>query len=445
MSNGSPSAYLLWALLSVSFFIFMLLHLWCYDKFKCLRWDSGRQPGAFKRVMTYSYFATVPLLMIFSVAMAALKYQEGSFVMPDETIIPRPFLVWQKHHLRWIIPLYFVLSIAWALELVTHLEELTFWLFLLHQGPRKREWFHCWEFRAWYLGSLIAILGMPLTTLIKRGNIDTCEAWIFLGGSSAGTFTTICFLYVLANFPSFMRRVKVEGAEPDVVVRLATFYHLNCIRVVFRFLFTVPLFVLAVDGLVDKKISVVGSAFWSDILLMTGGIGCFISSAITLLVFFPRSITSESGYKAHGPSQHHSKAQAPAHTDLPDYERHHISPSPKSMTSMEHTPRLPIPPHQPQPQLYDFSDAVSMGLHHQAAPPTTTTTRSRSTTTRWCSRSGRARLARARTTPCGRAAGRRRRRRRRATIRAHCSCTARRSTSRRSRRRRRIRSCIPML
>jgi len=335
MSDGSPSAFLLWALLAVSFFTFMLIHLWSYDKFKCLRWDSGRQPGAFKRVMTYSYFATVPLLMVFSVAMTALKYQEGSFVLPDGTIMPRPFAVWHKDHLKWIIPLYFILSIAWSLELVTHLEELTFWLFLLHQGPRKRDWFHCWEFRTWYLGSLVAILGMPLTTLMKRHNLETCQAWIFLAGSSAGTFTTVCFLYVLANFPGFIRSVKAEGAEPDVVVRLATFYNLNCIRVVFRFLFTAPLLVLALDGLVDKSFLVVGSAFWSDILLMMGGIGCFISSAITMLVFFPRSMTTEAGYRAHALSQH-SKANGATATELPDYERHDTPlPSPKSMTSVD--------------------------------------------------------------------------------------------------------------
>ncbi|KAJ7251172.1 hypothetical protein B0H12DRAFT_1185515 [Mycena haematopus] len=325
--------------LFVQFFTFMLLHLWSYDKFKCLRWDSGRQPGAFKRVMTYSYFATVPLLMVFSVAIAALKYEEGSFVLPNGTIMPRPFADWQKDHLKWIIPLYIILSIAWSLELVTHLEELTFWLFLLHQGPRKREWFHCWEFRAWYSGSLVAVLGMPLTTLIKRHDLETCAAWIFVAGSSAGTFTTVCFLYVLANFPGFIRSVKAEGAEPDVVVRLATFYHLNATEVAQRFVFTVPLLILGLDALVDKSFLVV------DILLMMGGIGCFISSAITMLVFFPRSMTSEAGYKAHALSQH-SKAHTAAATELPDYERNDTPmPSPKSMTSMErarmHSPTFP--------------------------------------------------------------------------------------------------------
>lgn len=94
-------------------------------------------------------------------------------------------------------------------------------------------------------GSMVAVLGMPLTTLVTRGDIDTvrsnfsvtfavfifwnaqCLAWIFLAGSSAGTFTNVLFLYVLARFPGFIRHVKSEGAEPDVVVRLATFYQLN--------------------------------------------------------------------------------------------------------------------------------------------------------------------------------------------------------------------------
>ncbi|KAJ7033447.1 hypothetical protein C8F04DRAFT_625119 [Mycena alexandri] len=364
MSVGNPSAYLLWALLAVSFFTFMLIHLWSYDKFKCLRWNSGRQPGAFKRVMTYSYFATVPLLMVFSVGFAALKYQEGSAAFPDGTIMPRPFSEWQKIHLQWIIPLYFILSIAWSLELVTHLEELTFWLFLLHQGPRKREWFHSWEFRTWYIGSIMAILGMPLTTLMKRHNVETCGAWIFLAGSSAGTTTTVCFLYVLANFPAFIRSVKAEGAEPDVVVRLATFYHLNCIRVVFRFIFTVPLLILGVDGLVDKSYLVVSSNFWSDILLMMGAMGCFISSAITMLIFFPRSMTSESGYKAHTLSQNSkAAAAAAASTELPHYERHHTPhpSSPKSMTSIHRAQIHAFQfPNQQQPEMQESPDDLEL-------------------------------------------------------------------------------------
>jgi len=35
---------------------------------------------------------------------------------------------------------------------VYYSSELTFWLFLLHQGPKTRRWFDSWEFRVWLLG-----------------------------------------------------------------------------------------------------------------------------------------------------------------------------------------------------------------------------------------------------------------------------------------------------
>ena len=121
MSSVSSAAFLLWSILAVvvrenrsetlhqqlirpltlpaQFLGFLAQHLWNYDRFNCLRWNSGRQPGAFKRVMTvsslsgvtlwrnsdgakspalqYSYLASVPLLVVFSTSMTAIKVREG--------------------------------------------------------------------------------------------------------------------------------------------------------------------------------------------------------------------------------------------------------------------------------------------------------------------------------------------------------------------------------
>ncbi|KAF9453515.1 hypothetical protein P691DRAFT_658159 [Macrolepiota fuliginosa MF-IS2] len=338
MSNGSPSAYLLWAILSCIFLAFLILHLWAYDHFNCLRWGAGRQPGAFKRVMTYSYLGTLPLLVVFSVATTAIKFSEGTLI--TTLVIPKPFARWKPENRHWLLPLYFILSTAWSLELVTHLEELTFWLFLLHQGPGKRGWFYSWEFRAcWIAGSIVAVVGMPLTTLLTRHVLETCQAYIFLVGSSAGTTTTICFLYVLFHFPAFIKHVKAEGAEPDVVVRLTTFYQLNRIRVMFRFLFTIPLFIIAVDG-VHPPYSVVTNSFALDFLLMMGGIGCFVSSAITLLIFFPRSFAHEAGYKSKIQTPLNSSNVASASTPT-QYHRGTVPCSPKHLLSMNHATSLP--------------------------------------------------------------------------------------------------------
>ncbi|KZS99521.1 uncharacterized protein LAESUDRAFT_816924, partial [Laetiporus sulphureus 93-53] len=280
MSTASPTAFLLWAILSVLFQVFLTYHLWSYDRFQCLRWSSGRQPGAFKRVMTYSYLCSVPLFVIYSVAMTALKYNEGFIVTQDQRILPRPVYMYTGASRHWYLPLNFVFSFGWALELVTHLEELAFWLYLLHQTPEKGEWFESWEYKLWYCGSIVAIIGMPLTCMIARRHLETVDAYIFLSGSAGSLTTTVAFLYVLWSFPRFIRHVKSEGADPTVVVRLCTFYQLNLARVVFRFMFTVPLLMIAIDGISGTTHPLNSNLFSTDFLQMIGGVGCFVSSAI---------------------------------------------------------------------------------------------------------------------------------------------------------------------
>ncbi|KAF8910876.1 hypothetical protein CPB85DRAFT_1435138 [Mucidula mucida] len=357
MTAGSPAAYLLWAILACTFQIFMTLHLWAYDRFKCLKWSSGRQPGAFKRVMTYSYVATVPLLVVFSVAMTSSLTRQCIRIrrLDGNQIVPRPLEQWTPATMRWVLPLFFMLSIAWAFELVTHLEEFTFWLFLLHQGPSKRLWFSSWEFRLWYLGSMVAVIGMPLVTLIKRVDLSsvlpTMDISVRVVSRAA---TTVGFLYVIARFPSFIRRVKAEGAKPDVVVRLSTFYTLNVIRIAFRFFFNVPLLVLGIDG-IEPPYPVLKQPFWADALLMIGGIGCFVSSALTLLLFFPRSLSRESGYtvrKISPPPFAH--LNRPASSSLPRY--HLRDPSPKFPAAFDE----PVPPN-----LHPFH--FSAGSHNSVA------------------------------------------------------------------------------
>ncbi|KAH7883328.1 hypothetical protein F5I97DRAFT_226430 [Phlebopus sp. FC_14] len=267
MGSGSPAAFLLWAILASLFFCFLVFHLWAYDRFKCLRWsESRRQPGAFKRVMSYTYIATLTLLVIFSVAFTFLKFTEGYVLSPTGGMLPKPLEAFSPEHRKWVLPLLFVLSVAWGCELVTHLE-----------------------------GTVVAMLGMPLTTLIARRELDLCLAWIFLVGSSASTATSLGFLFILWRFPSFIRGVKDGEAQPNVVLRLVLFYQLNCGRIIFRFLYSIPLFVVGIDG-VQGPHTIDGSPFWSDFLLMMGGIGSFVSSAMTLFIFFPRSLTQELGY-----------------------------------------------------------------------------------------------------------------------------------------------------
>lgn len=371
MGSGSPTAYLVWSILACLFFCFLIFHLWKYDRFQCLKWsESGRQPGAFKRFMSYTYIATLTLLVIFSVAYTFIKFKEGFIITLDGNIFPKPTELYAPSHKKWILPLLFLFSIAWACELITHWEELTFWLFLLHQGPKTRLWFDSWEFRVWLLGTVVAGLGMPLTTLISRRQLDTCQAWIFLVGSSASTMTTLLFLYVLARFPEFIRKVKADGGEPNVVMRLVMSYQLNSGRVMFRFLYSIPLFIIALDG-VQGNHPINQDPFWSDFLIVLGGIGCFVSSFMTLLIFFPRSLTQELGYTtALIPSSMLDKPQIRASVDISyGADNQHISGPMHAPKAIVHAPSI----HSSEPSQsedstpsYEFEDPANAlnTLHH---------------------------------------------------------------------------------
>jgi len=183
-------------------------------------------------------------------------------------------------------------SLGWSLEMVTHLEELCFWLFLINATAIERNWFQSPYFKTWVIGSIVALIYMPMITIFTRANPLKNEAYALLAGSLGSLSLTIWFIPVLWTFPKFLENLRSEGVDISTIVKLTKFSELNTIRVVFRFLFTVPIVILGVDG-VRPHIHINENLFATDFLVMVSAIGCVVSSAITLVIFFPRSIQGE--------------------------------------------------------------------------------------------------------------------------------------------------------
>jgi len=198
-------------------------------------------------------------------------------------------------------------SISFSLEMVTHLEELCFWLFLVNAGQIQQNWFRSLYFKTWVVGSVIAVIYMPLVTIFTRSDPLKCEAFSFLAGSLGSLSLTLWFTPILWTFPRFLRDLQREGVDMSTIVRLTTFYELNSIRVAFRFLFCVPLLILGIDGVTPHQ-HVNQSSFWTEILAISAGIGCVVSSGITLVIFFPRSVESEITNRQASKVNHRSQA-----------------------------------------------------------------------------------------------------------------------------------------
>ncbi|EMD32945.1 hypothetical protein CERSUDRAFT_118372 [Gelatoporia subvermispora B] len=292
MSHSPASVYLVWSIMCFLLGSFLLWHLWKFDRFKCLRWNHGPYSGAFKRIMTYTYMLTIPLLATFAVGFTILKYDVGYSLIPGFGIIPTPWQLWPHSRQQAIFPLQLLFSIGWSFEMITHLEELCFWLFLVNAGSVQQDWFRSLYFKTWIIGSVVAVIYMPLVTIFTRSDPLKSEAFTFLAGSLGSLSLTLWFLPILWTFPSFLRNLKKEGVDIRTIVRLTTFHELNCVRVIFRLLFVLPFLILAVDGVRSHQ-HVNTNGFGEEFLAIVGAFGCTISSGITLVIFFPRSIEGE--------------------------------------------------------------------------------------------------------------------------------------------------------
>ncbi|KAK7038484.1 hypothetical protein R3P38DRAFT_2697166 [Favolaschia claudopus] len=287
MSHTSPASYLVWSIMSVILFAFLVFHMWSFDRFRCLRWSSS---GTFKRVMTYSYLLAVPLIVTYALGFAIIKYRQG-FIAVGGVAIPKPYPLWPDSARSAIFPLMLTFAFAWSLEMITHLEELCFWFFVV-KSTEPQDWFRSAYFRIWIVGSCAAIVYMPVVTILARRDPLVCEAHTFLGGSAGSLTLTLAFTPILWAFPNFLAGLKAAGVDSATIVRLTKFHELNMIRVLFRFVFLVPLFILGVDGVRPHKY-INESMVWTDFLTMISAVGCCISSALTLVIFFPRSVEDE--------------------------------------------------------------------------------------------------------------------------------------------------------
>lgn len=229
--------------------------------------------------------------MAYAFGFAIIKYQQG-FIEFKGSIIPKPSSMWPEEQQRAIFPLMLVFSFGWSMEMTTHLEELCFWLFLVNAGSAQQDWFRSWYFRFWIVGSVVAIIYMPGITLLTRDDPLKCEAYSFLAGSLGSLSLTLWFTPVLWAFPAFLASLKNEGVDSATIVRLTKFHELNTIRVIFRFIFVIPFIILGVDGLKPHR-HINESMLWTDFLTMTSAFGVSISSTLTLVIFFPRSVEGE--------------------------------------------------------------------------------------------------------------------------------------------------------
>ncbi|KZS88184.1 hypothetical protein SISNIDRAFT_460050 [Sistotremastrum niveocremeum HHB9708] len=289
MDQASFAPFILWSALALMSASYFLLHIWKYDRFRCLRLSFGPTTCRFRRFMIYSYLISLPLLLAYSIGFTTLKISEGLKITP-EGVISKPAIDWTPYHQSLIFPLNLSFSVAWAFETTTHLEELCFWLFLLHAEDDNIDWLRSRFFYLWSGGSMVALITLPLVAILTRHDYAKSQALVYLIGSIFGIVLTLCFIPILFVFPEFIQSLKDLNVERDILLRLLKFHELNTTRVIYRFVFLIPLLIVGIDGVSSSHAILGRSLVRTDILTIIAGLGAAISSFITVQIFFPRSI-----------------------------------------------------------------------------------------------------------------------------------------------------------
>ncbi|THV02220.1 hypothetical protein K435DRAFT_836569 [Dendrothele bispora CBS 962.96] len=268
MAHTSPATFLVWSVASCMLGAFLVYHLWSFDRFKCLKWNHGPNSGPFKRIMIYSYVLSIPCIMAYSLGFAIIKYTEGWVYIPlAGAIVPKPYTEWHPSSRNAILPLYLLFSLGWGLEMITHLEELCFWYFLVNSSSSQENWFQSKYFRIWASGSAFALVYMLLTTILTRSDHLRMEVSVLLEKFGLRQPN------ILIADPQ-----KRENVDATTVTRLTKFHELNTIRVVFRFIFCCPLMILGIDGVKPHEHRVNENMFWTDFLAIVSAFGVSAAS-----------------------------------------------------------------------------------------------------------------------------------------------------------------------
>ncbi|WWC86771.1 uncharacterized protein L201_001650 [Kwoniella dendrophila CBS 6074] len=300
MCHESPTAQFIGSLANILGDVFLIWHLWKYDRCRCMLFNKRT---AFRFVIVWMFILSAAMLTAWNIVLVWVKYSEYYAVVhitPTESkIVPVPYHLWEQHKQTKVRITYQLLSLAWGLITAIHAEEVLYWAYLIN-AIKKRDsihWFKSIWFKVWVFMTIAVMAIFPAVANIEITNLVKMEANIFLCGS---TFATVLFcmsLWLYIVFPQFVNQSRRQGANPEVLARLGYFQELNGIRTLFRLFYVICILTLAIDGHTKHK-HVNTTPFWTDLFFVGGMFSVFTSNGISLMILLPRNAISEATSKS---------------------------------------------------------------------------------------------------------------------------------------------------
>ncbi|WVW78300.1 hypothetical protein I302_100254 [Kwoniella bestiolae CBS 10118] len=291
MCHESPTAQFLGCLATILGDLFLIWHLWKYDKFRCMLFSKR---SAFRFIIVWMFVISAILFTGWNVILVWVKYTEYYAVVPisahESEIMPVPYQLWEQRKQDYVRFSYQLLCVGWGIILAIHSEETLYWAYLINAIRKRdnRNWFRSIWFKLWVLISITVITLIPAIGNLETKNLIKMEANIFMTGSVLATLLFFMSLWLWLVFPGFVNESRRQGANADVMARLEYFKEMNGVRTLFRFLYVFCIMTLSVDGHTKHK-HVNTTPFWLDLFFVCGLFFVFTSNGLSLMILLPRN------------------------------------------------------------------------------------------------------------------------------------------------------------
>ncbi|MBW0482263.1 hypothetical protein O181_021978 [Austropuccinia psidii MF-1] len=168
---------------------------------------------SFHLVMRFIYLLGLPIYIVQGVMVAYIKYSVG-YLPVDMGGYPVPYTLWPAEYRRLIYVIYYLKALAWSGEGIVHLEELTFWLYLIHLKDNSPIWFRSPFFKFFVFLAIMSSSALVLVVWFFTPNV----LLVIVDGivmTSMVAFAAQAVITLLIFLPRNLRKECKLEAEPD--------------------------------------------------------------------------------------------------------------------------------------------------------------------------------------------------------------------------------------
>ncbi|WVN89877.1 uncharacterized protein L203_105107 [Cryptococcus depauperatus CBS 7841] len=293
MATANDSNMTLVAILSATALTFSVHHAYKFDKCKCL---LPKRKEWFRVLLTWMLLLSTASLFTWAAGWCWIKYKLKWIYIPNIGAMPYPPQLYTQKYINLNIPFMIVFNFAFSLQTSLNAEEGLYWYHLMRavrQPKSARSWLTSSFFYAWIVISIISTTLQCCIGWIHKGTLDlTHQLSVVLTVDGLVELVVMTFASVVIwRFPAFLATVKASGAGPEVRSRLHFYHEANKVRTFFRFLFSVGMIVLGIDGLTKQRIA--NTPLASDLVSQVVFGSYFFILIISILLYLPRNWSPE--------------------------------------------------------------------------------------------------------------------------------------------------------